>query len=292
MALTFSPSLFNLSLFSNNGDDSYDKTYLIEIIRQTPAWLKKTFDFENDMGYSILGRRTYDPQVEKKYEKPPIKFNNIPQKSFFLNRNLSGYSGELVDIPELLVSSMIINALWAGKADDSPTDKSYSKFISESFEEKLSQIHNTIFPVSCQAIRDMFLHAALAFPQFKVRAINAYNAAPQSGDLIVYSHAAAEVFVHSLSQWVLIDPWFGFALRDERGIFLSAEGVACHSGSLVILPLIERIDFYHLVSRCSVLKASRNPINSKVNEYAFDSSGHVPRYKTYFQQLEYFLTEK
>jgi hypothetical protein len=294
LVLAIRRSLYNifLSIFGINGDGSHNENYFIEIIRQTPAWIKKTFDFEAEMGYSILGRRSYEPVIEKKIQKPPLEFKNIPQNCFFLNQNVRGLPIEIIKIPELLIASKIINTIWAGKADDSPTNKSYANFIVKSFEEKLSEIHNGIFPVSCQAIRDMFLHAAFAFPELKVRGVSAYNVTLQFRDLIGYTHAAAEVFIVSLNQWVLIDPWFGFVLRDECGLYLSAEDIACYSGSLCAVPLIEKINLYHLVDGSLVMQTSRKPIDSKINEYSFSTSGHVPSYSIYFKQLEYFSLEK
>jgi hypothetical protein len=73
---------------------------------------------------------------------------------------------------------------------------------------------------------------------------------------------------------------------------LSADDIVFHRGGLCAVPLIEKINLYHLVDGSLLIQASRTPIDSKINEYSFNANGHVPSYDTYFQQLEYFLPQK
>lgn len=264
------------------------ETHYLEIVRQPAAWLKSTFDFDRPKGYSILGRRTINVGAAiRGNETPPIEFNTAPNITSILNQEVDSLPIQIIEIPELLIASKIIKTLWNGEMQDSPTDKSYSDFIQQPFEKKLQQIHRGEFPVSCQGIRDMFLHAALGFPDFQVRAVNACNYAPQFEDLTTYAHATAEVYVRNIDKWVLTDPWTGFVLTNQEGEYMSAENFAGNDDQPVVLPLIEQIVQSHMGVSKVISKVTRRPIETVVNAYTYTQGGHIPDYKIYFRHLEY-----
>ena len=264
------------------------ETHYLEIVRQPAAWLKSTFDFDRPKGYSILGRRTINVGATIRGNNPPaIEFKTAPNITAIINQEVNSLPSQITGIPELLIASKIITTLWNGEMQDSPTDKSYSDFIQQPFEKKLQQIHKGEFPVSCQGIRDMFLHAALGFPDFQARAVNACNYAPQFEDLVAYAHATAEVYVSSIDKWVLTDPWTGFMLINQKGEYLSAEDFSCNDGQLFVLPLIEQIVQSHMGPSKVVSKITRRPSETVINEYTYTQGGHVPNLNTYFRYLEY-----
>jgi hypothetical protein len=264
------------------------ETHYLEIVRQSPRWLKSTFNFDSFNGYTILGRRSINAGVRIGPEdQQPIVFNETPHIVSIVNKNNDPLPAAIGEIPELLIACKIIRLLWDGEMQDSPTDKSYSEFLQLTFEEKLQLIHNGEFPVSCQGMRDMFLHAALGFKHFQVRAVDAHNYTPQFGNLISYAHATAEVYVDGLSKWVLTDPWAGFALTNMQGEYMSAEQLVDYDGQFIIIPLIERIVQSHMGSSGAVSRITRRPIEAKLNTYEFGEGGHFPNYKTYFCQLKY-----
>jgi hypothetical protein len=261
--------------------------HFLEIVRQPPAWLKSTFGFESIKGYSILGRRTFDARPASRRPLPKIEFADTPEVDQILEQDVGALPKEIIEIPELLIASKIIKMLWDGEVHDSPTDESYSEFIRQLFGKKLRQIHRGEFPVSCQGIRDMFLHASLAFPCLRVRAVNAYNYTPQFADLIAYAHATAEVYVEKATKWVLTDPWTGFILQNKGGEYMSAQDIAEYNDRVTVIPLIEKIEQHHMGSNTMVSKVIRRPAEAEVTAYSFTPGGHVPDYRVYFRHLEY-----
>lgn len=264
------------------------ETHYLEIVRQSAGWLKSTFNFDSFNGYTILGRRTINAGVRIGPESQhPIVFNAMPHIVSIVDRNNDPLPAEIREIPELLIACKIVRLLWDGEMQDSPTDKSYSEFLQLTFEEKLQLIRNGEFPVSCQGMRDMFLHAALGFRGLHVRAVDALNYTPQFENLISYAHATAEIYVVGLGKWVLTDPWAGFALKNMQGEYLSAEELVGYDDQLIVVPLIERIVQSHMGSSGGISRITRRPIEAKLNAYEFSEGGHFPSYKIYFCQLKY-----
>ena len=114
----------------------------------------------------------------------------------------------------------------------------------------------------CQGIRDLFLHLTSA-TDIKARAVSALNYYPLFNDLTPFSHATAEVWIQDLNKWVIVDPWFGFALMTKEGNPVSAEDIILRIvdfNKIAIVPLIEsrrtfstRIDGTKTIRKC-VLK--------------------------------------
>lgn len=268
------------------------ETHYLEIVRQSAGWLKSTFNFDSFNGYTILGRRTINAGVRIAPEsQQPIVFNATPHIVSIVDRNNDSIPAEIREIPELRIACKIVRLLWDGEMQDSPTDKSYTDFLQLTFEEKLQLIHKGEFPVSCQGIRDLFLHAALGFQDLQVRAVDALNYTPQFENLISYTHATAEVYVVGLGKWVMTDPWAGFILKNMQGEYLSAKEFADYEGQLIIIPLIERIVQSHMGSSGGVSRIARRPIEAKLNTYEFSEGGHLPNYKIYFCQLKYAIAK-
>lgn len=260
----------------------------LELIRQPSVWLYSTFKFSRPKGYTILGRRTIDVGSTVGPLSPPtLEFHSVPDVSAIADMANDPILAEIALSPELLIASKIIRMLWSGEMRDSPTEQSYSTFVQQPFEVKLAQIRMGLFPVSCQGMRDMFLHAALGFSGLNVRAVNAHNYSPQFQDLIAYAHATAEIFVSGLDKWILSDPWTGFALKNARGEYMgAADLVGCH-GDFVAVPLIAEITQSHLGVSGVISKVSRAPAKTLLDSYTFTPGGHIPSYGIYFRQIEY-----
>lgn len=262
--------------------------YYFELVRQPAGWLKHEFNYDRGEGYSILGRRNIDIGGKNLVNiESNINFNDVPDLTALEKIDDKLISIFPKEIPELQIAGNILQLLWSGNVNDAPTDLSYSDFIQLSFEEKLRQIHEGQYPVSCQGMRDMFLHAALSFPGLKVRAVNAFNYAPQFENLISYSHATAEIYVEYLGKWVLTDPWFGFVLSDQNNVYMSAEDILGYRGKFEINPLVEQIMHSHLGSFGEIASIIRRPTEEKLNIYTITRSGHIPSFDLYFNKLDY-----
>ena len=278
--------------FSNRSSSESESDagfYYLELIRQPSGWLYSTFKFSRPQGYTILGRRSIDVgSTAGSLSPPPLEFNSVPDVSAIVGMTDDPLLTEVAQYPELLIASKITRTLWSGKMRDSPTEQSYSQFVQQPFEAKLAQIKDGLFPVSCQGMRDMFLHAALGFSGLSVRAVNAHNYAPQFPDLVAYAHATAETFVSGLNKWILSDPWTGFALRNTRGEYLGANDlVGYHHGNLVAVPLVAKITQSHLGVSGVISNVSRVPDKTPLESYTFTHGGHIPNYGIYFRQIEY-----
>jgi hypothetical protein len=269
--------------------EDHSGPYYMEIVRQPPVWLKEKFDFESKNGYSILGRGSLEVKAKPRKSSTVITYSGVPDVTLIASQDVSSLSRQIGEIEELLIASKIIRAIWDGEVQDSPTLKSYSDFVCQPFENKLNQIRRGEFPVSCQGIRDLFLHGSLAFEGFQARAVNAFNHCPQFPDLIAYTHATAEVYVQSLAKWVLCDPWAGFVLATPEGKLVSAEEVARQSDHLAAIPLVDQILQYHTGSDKTTSQVSRRPIEVDVCKYTFTDVGHVPAYTSYFRYIEYAM---
>ena len=192
----------------------------VELVRQSQQWLKQTFNFDRTGGYTILGRRSLLTKDSKVKALSPLVFSKTPQ----------GINYDPVEISifdEINHATGLLRSIWSTPIQQGPTSQSYSEFLEQTFEEKMSRLRTGNFTIMCQGFRDLFVHAASTNKHFNIRPIEAFNYSPQLPDLITYSHSTTEIYIGQLNKWVLFDPWLGIILK-KNGIPIGVKELIKH----------------------------------------------------------------
>jgi hypothetical protein len=183
-----------------------------EIIRQSPAFLMSRYGFAKPDGYSILGRRTIGvPEAEVKRSAEIIgvgggQLLRVPELAAEVAAGIGNAPFELKQAARL-IALMNEKPVRVGPSETKPD-------ASRDAVERLSALHDGDAAVQCQGFRDIWLELAVRMPGIeRVRPVSAYNYFPTFADLVTFSHALAEIHLRDEGRWILIDPWYGFALR-------------------------------------------------------------------------------
>lgn len=266
--------------------DSCASAQFVEIVRQPSSWLEELFDFDRPGGYSILGRRNVRVESGVMEGIAPLEFVGVPdigaapRSPADINRAVSAY-------PELVEAARLIRLIWERDLKGGPTAKSYAEFLQEDFARKLEMLTSGEASAMCQGVRDLFLHATAAAPELSARGVEAYNYGPQFAELITYGHSTAEVWVEALNQWVLVDPWMGFALIDDDGRLLSAEDLlpSKRPDDIRTVPLIDEVRRFAQSPDGDVVVTRVAPSEVEMTDYIYTPVGHAPGFLTYFHEI-------
>lgn len=204
------------------------------------------------------------------FSKKPARLNYQPA-------NVSSYD-------EINYAAGLLMSLWAKPIQQGPTSKSYDRFLELTFQEKMRRVGSGEFAVMCQGFRDLFLHASSADDHFRVRAIEAYNYAPQIPDLIAYGHSTAEVYVNSLKKWVLFDPWLGIIVT-KNGVPIGAAEINQNSdnNALAVVPLMDHLPRMYRTKNGKIIHKTFYPKDVKLNKFSCESLGRSPGFTKYFK---------
>jgi len=264
-----------------------DSTH-IEFVRQSASWLKSLFSFDRKFGYTILGRRSMVVQSGVFKSAGPVTFLGRAQ----LNARdlpLEAIDADIASYPELVASAKLVQWLWSRDLRGGPISSSYADFSVRPFHEKVQMLIAGKYAVMCSGLRDLFLHAAASQSDLRVRAIEAFNYAPEIPGLIPYGHSTAEVYVGGLKKWVLVDPWLGFILQDTGGRFLSAEDIqqsTVDADNVTLIPLVARAVRFYISNNKHIARHEFDPKSEKMRGYMPSPLGTSPGYFSYFKVVD------
>lgn len=248
----------------------------VELVRQSQQWLKETFNFDRMGGYTILGRRSLPTNDSQLTVKSPLVFSKTPHAIDYEPLEISMYD-------EINHATGLLRSMWSKPIQQGPTSQSYSQFLEETFEQKMSRLRTGNFAVMCQGFRDLFIHAASANKHFNIRAIEAYNYSPQLTDLISYGHATAEIYIKSLNKWVLFDPWLAIIVT-KNGIPVGAAEISSMSDEgLTVVPLVDQLPRMYQNSDGRIINKLFEPKNVSLNQFKCEDLGCSPGYIDYFK---------
>ena len=253
--------------------------HYFELIRQSASWLKITFNFELRQGFTTLGRRSIQIELSPFPRMEPICFVGKPPRQQSL-------AAELTEHVEVNQAAALLRSIWSEPIHVGPTAKSYVWFSSQSYETKLNVVRSGDFRVTCQGLRDLFVHASLADESLKIRPIDLYSYGPQIGELIGHTHAATEVYVSALTKWVLVDPWMGIALAGRRGLVGAFDVVQTNNSDVYqVVPLLDsQTRITHGIEN-QIKIVTLRPVETDIKAYSISTLGHSPDYLSYFNHV-------
>lgn len=269
------------------GDFTCEPREYFEIVRQPPSWLEG-FGVNTNSGHSILGRNSFH-YMNASGTGEAILFKSDKKFSKKLHSTILDHEKKMWLPVELEISAAIIKKIWSSNFIVGQEEKPYAEFVGLGIDEKFKKMRSFEFKILCQGVRDLFLHAVSASETLIItRGVDAVNYRPQVGMLQTYSHALAEVYVDSLKSWVLVDPWYGFALR-LNGDFLSAADLIGQQDlrSVEIVPLIEQKTHLYMGHHQEVTEERVQVAKQKIDEFQFSQKVHQPSYSTYFGTILY-----
>ena len=166
----------------------------IEIVRQSPSFLKANYAFDKPDGYSIAGRRSVRlPQADEKKSAEIVDGVAVPlvlatQLGPEIVARIGEGRRELKQAARL-ISFMNEQPVRVGPIKDAPDPAADAA-------ARLAAIRGGENAVQCQGFRDIWLELAVRLPGVeRVRSVAAYNYFPPFADLITFSHALAEIYV-------------------------------------------------------------------------------------------------
>jgi hypothetical protein len=251
----------------------------LELVRQSQHWLKSTFNFDRPGGYTILGRRSLANESSAKIELATLVFTKKAENIMIKPEMVSSYD-------EINYATGLLKSLWSKPINQGPTPENYTHFLEQTFEEKVRRLQTGEFAVMCQGFRDLFLHASSGEDRIHVRAVDAYNYAPQIPDLITYSHSTTEVYVGSLKKWVLFDPWLAIIVT-KNGVPTGAAELREPKGqeSLVVVPLIDHLTRMYKTKDGQVAYNTFEPKNVHLRKFSCGALACSPGYLDYFNTV-------
>ncbi len=298
--IKLSTSLIDYYLFKKSNiviplkDEPIDSEYSIilfnqddyvEIVRQSKRFLKDKFLFDREGGYSLLGRRSIQIRGTNSYENQLVTLYGNPEIDF-LNLETLNQQKNISVFKEINYAVFLTNKLYELPIFIGPNTKNYSDFLKQSFEDKLNEIQLGKFSVQCGAFRDLFLHASESIPMLKVRSIDAFNYEPFISDLIPHSHAAVEIWIESMGEWILFDPWNAFYIT-ENGTPVSANRLteADKTDKLKIIPIMSSLP-RNILGENGILKINFNTSDFSLYDYFCNELQCMPPYMEYFNEVK------
>ncbi len=258
----------------------------IEIVRQTSAWLERLFNFDRPAGYSILGRRTIEIGSDDLQRYQPFIF---PDDAAWQTSSVDDATTLSPPFKDAAIDRSVdlMREIWSQPLRAGPTNRPYADFVEQPVQKKIHDLRNGKFSVSCQGVRDLFLHAA-KIRGLNVRSVEEFNYGPQFDDLITYGHSTAEVWSEELEKFVMIDPWMGLTINNRDGVPLSSQEIAeSTSADLQITPLLDELRrFITLPNGEDALDIVR-PSEVRLTTYSNGAFGAGPGYLTYYRKLAY-----
>jgi len=262
--------------------DEVRETRYLELVRQNEGWLKRTFSFSRPGGYTILGRRSGVgislPQVRLRLGEVPA---TIPRRK----------RTEQTEGNEFQVASDVTRVMHSRPIGSGPANGRHLLYSVSMPEKQLERIWRASPPVQCTGFRDVWL-GLMTQRGFKVRAVEANDESPASSSLITYGHSCAEIWVPTMQQWVLYDPWFGGLMCSLDGVPLSAEML--HNLVIAESSRLEHVEFawdVHSVVRyvrqeSSAAKSIRvQPSRIQILAPSLGPLGLQPPYSSYFRHI-------
>ncbi len=256
----------------------------IEIVRQSPAFLKAQYNFDKPDGYSIAGRRSIDlPQADEEksasvVDGSPGPVLPLPRLAPEIGARIGAGHDELKQAARLIVF-MNEQPVRIGPIKDVPNADAAAR---------LAAIRAGESAVQCQGFRDIWLELAVRVPGIeRVRSVAAYNYFPPFKDLVTFSHALAEIYISDERRWILIDPWFGFSLRHAGRLLGVADLTALRrddKAAIEVVPLVDRI------RRFAVGAGGSRPSVSSVAEIAPPMRSRFAGGRYQLGYLEYFAS--
>ena len=257
----------------------------IEIVRQSPEFLRAQYNFDKPDGYSIAGRRTIElPQADEErsakiVDGNPVPLQLLPQLAPEIAARIGDGHAELKQAARL-IAFMNEQPVRIGPVKDAPHADATAR---------LAAIRAGESAVQCQGFRDIWLELAVRVPGIeRVRSVSAYNYFPPFEDLVTFSHALAELYVSDERRWILIDPWFGFSLR-YAGRFLGVADLAAlrqdEKAAIEVVPLVDRVRRFTIAAG-----GARRPSASSVAEIAPPMRSRFVKGRYQLGYLEYFAS--
>ena len=249
----------------------------VELVRQSSAWLQRSFAFQRPGGYTILGRRSIGVGKGQVPSYRPLQLVGQPRSVHVRPAAVSAYRE--INLAAGLLASMVKQGYRQG-----PTSKSYDEFLHQSYEEKIRRVRSGEFAVMCSGFRDLFAHAASAVPGLKVRLVEAFNYEPQLPDLIPYGHSTTEIWVARLHRWVLFDPWMGVVVT-RKGVPIGARELqsARNLDAVALLPIVPAIPRMYEGQSGKVTRWEFHPASTQLSAFTCTSLGCAPGYADYFR---------
>lgn len=253
----------------------------VELVRQSSNWLYQTFGFKRSGGYTILGRRSIATNRGTITQAGTLSLVGRP-------KNISLKPINVSDFKEINLAASLLMTLWEHPINQGPTSLSYKEFLQHPFEEKIRRLCNGEFAVMCTGFRDLFIHAAIAIPDLKVRIVEAVNYEPQIVDLISYGHSTSEIWVERLNKWVLFDPWLGIIVMDN-GVPVGSEELNKIENveRISVFPIIDFIQRIHQKRSGEIVVSIFYPKDVRVSEFSCQKFGCSPGYIEFFKHIKY-----
>ena len=250
----------------------------IELIRQTPRFLRKFCKTYNTPGYFILGRK-HGKILQKKtlsFVKKNIKRGHL-SKSIFANIKKVILPKKFENISsEIVLAAKVMTFLQKRKFRFGKSNITYASYLELPIHHKLSK--NIVLPgnFSCQWLRDLFLEIISCFQEVKVRSVDAFNYISTDQSIVSSSHALCEVFCKSNNQWVLVDPWNSSCYQDNKKNYLNSLDI--QNGK----PYSVEKFFYKKNNTKIILKSKSTKADMKLN---IKKNYHIPPLSFYFDNL-------
>lgn len=209
----------------------------LELIRQSEAFLRRTFSFTKENGYCILGRRTIEPfsfDLRTRLMQAKSHFTSflVNAKEFFKKTHIA---------PDTVATiKLIVQEIWLEGLRTGPCNASYAQFCNLDTNEQIRHLRNGLFSVQCSGVRDLFFRMARS-EGLIVRKVEAFNYFPALPELIPYGHSLIEVYHPDLKRWLLVDPWYAVMFSNAQDSLLSCADLheANYSDEdIVIAPLL------------------------------------------------------
>ena len=248
-----------------------DGLFVTEILRQSPKWLFKNFNFISERGFIIQGREATVPNHESNLTR--LQMNSDTQFS----------------LPnEMIKASEILAKIFAEPYNDGPA--SHELMVYDDWQCMLDSIHTGSYFIQCQEFRDLFVRMVRDLTDVKINSVNIFGVTNRTNGLSRQSHAITEIFLRGSNSWAAFDPYFGGTFFLHQKSIMSVNELQAFS-----LNYVEAIEFSCIFPKIKRRVRNKNGetqlllvdnLNLKLNEWSSTPSGYVPGYFWYFGKIE------